>query len=602
MNRNKSRCAFVLCIALITLAIGAFALSGCKSETDDGKKECVHRWTDEWESNGTSHFHTCLLCDKKKDVYHCDFHNSLCNVCGNSTVYGDAAIITEYDEYFGAVPEPGYLFRLTDKFEGEYFEFPSEFAGKPIYQISSTSKKLKKFKIPDSVKVFENAGFKNCTSLTEVDIPATIDALPAELFFGCTALSKVVLHDGLKTIGGMAFGRCTALRQITVPRSVKEMRETVFYECTALSEMVIPDSVETLRGGTFIGCTALEKAEIYGKGDHLTLSSTFRDCRSLTEVILTDNVAILAGTFQNCSSLKNVVIPDSVTELRSSVFQNCSSLKNVVIPDSVTEIGDNAFHKCAKLTSVKLPADIQTVESMAFAESGLTDLTVSESSANTLTYAANSCVSDTPWYDDQPDGPVYLGKVLIDIKGTPADGTFIDYIRDDTVALGFRSTANLNNYKGVIGFIIPPSVKYIWDGNLLYNNVTSMVLPGTVECIFLSSFTVGTTVYTDAQPIPPLWFLYHPAHIRFGNNTYMFYGCTLSDDKSYVVSITKSGDCIQKNPQHNIAELQIPKAPLRKGYVFVGWAVTPNGNAEYYMETLADAPDGTLYAVWEKVE
>lgn len=600
MIRNKLRFAFICCIALITLALGAFALSGCNSETDGGKKECVHRWTDEWESDGTSHFHTCLLCDEKKDVTHCDFHNSLCKVCGNTTVYGDAAVITEYSELFGAVPEPGYSFTLTDKFDGEYFEFPCEFAGKPIYQIGSTSKKIKKFKIPDSVKVFENAGFRNCTALTEADIPATIDALPAELFFGCTALSKVVLHDGLKTIGGMAFGRCTALRQITIPRSVKEMRETVFYECTALSEIVIPDSVETLRSGTFIGCAALEKAEIYGKGDHLTLSSTFRDCRSLKEVILTDNVAILAGTFQNCGSLKNIVIPDSVKKIEDLTFQNCGSLKNVVIPDSVTEIGDSAFNKCVELTDIKLPAEIQTVESMAFAESGLTSLTVPESSAKTLTYVAQSCIWSTPWYDSQPDGPLYIGKVLIDIKGTPADGTFIDNIRDDTIALGFRATAKYTYYKGITGFIIPPSVKYIWEGNMLFDNATSMILPSTVEYIGLSSFSVGMAVYTDAQPVPPLWFLNHPLHVRFGNNMYMFYGCTLSDDKSYVVSISKNDVCIQRNPEYK--NIIPPNAPLRKGYVFGGWAVTPNGSAEYDMETLADAPDGTLYAVWIKAE
>ena len=43
--------------------------------------------------------------------------------------------------------------------------------------------------------------------------------------------------------------------------------------------------------------------------------------------------------------------------------------------------------------------------------------------------------------------------------------------------------------------------------------------------------------------------------------------------------------------------------PVREGYTFGGWALSPNGKTEYLAGQLLSAPDGlVLYAVWIPAE
>ncbi|MBQ7324062.1 MAG: leucine-rich repeat protein [Clostridia bacterium] len=58
----------------------------------------------------------------------------------------------------------------------------------------------------------------------------------------------------------------------------------------------------------------------------------------------------------NCTET-NLIIPSThggkpVREIGNSAFRDCSSLTSVVIGDSVTSIGNSAFYDCTKLTSV----------------------------------------------------------------------------------------------------------------------------------------------------------------------------------------------------------------------------------------------------------
>jgi hypothetical protein len=56
--------------------------------------------------------------------------------------------------------------------------------------------------------------------------------------------------------------------------------------------------------------------------------------------------------FRNCTSLTSVIIPDSVEIIGSGAFRGCSSLTSVTIPSWVTSIEIYAFYDCTSLTSV----------------------------------------------------------------------------------------------------------------------------------------------------------------------------------------------------------------------------------------------------------
>ena len=104
-----------------------------------------------------------------------------------------------------------------------------------------------------------------------------------------------------------------------------------------------------------------------------------------------------------------------------------------MIPNSVISIGKEVFNKCSQLASIDIPNSVSSIGTDAFL--------------------------GTPWYDNQPEGVVYAGKVLYKFKGTMPDGTKIQ-IEDGTLGIAggaFRGCAGLNSVT------IPSSVISIGD-------------------------------------------------------------------------------------------------------------------------------------------
>ena len=77
--------------------------------------------------------------------------------------------------------------------------------------------------------------FSYCTALTSIEIPASVETIEAAAFKGCSSLATVTFENGsqLKTIGGGssyygAFSDCTALTSIEIPASVETIKASAF--------------------------------------------------------------------------------------------------------------------------------------------------------------------------------------------------------------------------------------------------------------------------------------------------------------------------------------------------------------------------------------
>ena len=152
-------------------------------------------------------------------------------------------------------------------------------------------------------------------------------------------------------------------------------------------------------------------------------------------VTFKDNVcevtSIGSCAFFLCSGLTSVTIPNSVTSIEHLAFSGCSGLTSVTIPTSVTSIGYSAFSGCTGLTSITFPTSVTSIAPDAF--------------------------DNTPWYNNQPDGIVYVGKMVYKFKGTMPDGKKIK-IKDGT--LGILDNA-FYYCSGLTSVTIPNSVTSI---------------------------------------------------------------------------------------------------------------------------------------------
>lgn len=78
------------------------------------------------------------------------------------------------------------------------------------------------------------------------------------------------------------------------------------------------------------------------------------------------------------------------------------------------------------------------------------------------------CFDDTAWYHAKADGPVYLGNILVDYKGTmPEDYTL--YIPATVKGIAARAFGGQKNLKAII---IPDGVSFI--GNSIFANCSSL--------------------------------------------------------------------------------------------------------------------------------
>lgn len=105
-----------------------------------------------------------------------------------------------------------------------------------------------------------NGWFKNCTSLESVVFADGLLRLENYAFENCSALTFVRLPSTLQRLGAGygAFKNCTSLASITVPAGVTAIENSEFVGCTSLKEVLIEGSVKTIGVSSFEGCASLD--------------------------------------------------------------------------------------------------------------------------------------------------------------------------------------------------------------------------------------------------------------------------------------------------------------------------------------------------------
>ena len=201
---------------------------------------------------------------------------------------------------------------------------------------------------------YYGGAFSDCTALTSIEIPASVETIGNTAFSDCSSLATVTFEKGsrLKTIGNNAYYRCTSLTSIEIPASVETIEKKAFMHCSSLATVTFEkgSQLKTIAGdsydGAFSDCTALTSIEIPASVETIE-ATAFSDCSQLTTV-----------TFEKGSLLKTIGGGYSSSSHFGTysdyygAFSDCSSLTSIEIPASVETIEATAFKRCSKLTTV----------------------------------------------------------------------------------------------------------------------------------------------------------------------------------------------------------------------------------------------------------
>ena len=247
---------------------------------------------------------------------------------------------------------------------------PSTLGGYPVTSIGTVAfygcSALTSVVIPEGVTSIGERAFSWCSSLTSVVIPESVTSIGRWTFSDCSALTSVVIPEGVTSIGESAFSFCDSLTSVVIPEGVTSICDSAFEGCSSLTSVVIPEGVTTIGDAAFYGCSSLTSVVI-PKSMTTIGDWAFEGCSSLTSVVIPEGVTSIGDdAFSWCDSLTSVVIPESVTTIGDGAFSDCSSLTSVVIPEGVTSIGERAFSWCSSLTSVVIPEGVTSIGESAF--------------------------------------------------------------------------------------------------------------------------------------------------------------------------------------------------------------------------------------------
>ena len=250
--------------------------------------------------------------------------------------------------------------------------------------------------------------FADCTALTSIEIPASVETIEAAAFMRCSKLATVTFEKGsqLKTIGGDysssyyygVFSDCTALKSIEIPASVETIEAAAFMRCSKLATVTFEkgSQLKTIGGdysssyyyGVFSDCTALKSIEIPASVETIE-AAAFKGCSSLATVTFEKGSQLKTigggyssyypnyyGAFADCTALTSIEIPASVETIEAAAFMRCSKLATVTFEkgSQLKTIGGDysssyyygVFSDCTALKSIEIPASVETIEAAAF--------------------------------------------------------------------------------------------------------------------------------------------------------------------------------------------------------------------------------------------
>ena len=210
------------------------------------------------------------------------------------------------------------------------------------------------------------------------------------------------------SIGEYAFYGCSALTELVIPYSVESIGNNVFYGCSQLEHITIEDGETTLYLGynynatpymaLFFGCpikTLYVGRDLYAYYDN-PYRSPFYACTTLTDVIISNTVTSIGNyMFYGCSGLTSLTIPNSVTSIGDYTFYGCSNVKQIILGEVLERIGSKAFAECRKLENVySYAVRYPTASDDAFNNSYVDYVTLHVPAQSVVQYK-----NHTPWSD-----------------------------------------------------------------------------------------------------------------------------------------------------------------------------------------------------------
>ena len=226
---------------------------------------------------------------------------------------------------------------------------------------------LQSVTLPASLTSLGVWAFAECSQLQSVLLGASVSSVGEGAFSFCPQLQSIrvsasnadycSVDDALFTRDQRTLVACPGGKRGAwhLPATVDSIGNQAFYGCHALQSVTLPARLTALGDNPFVFCDQL--SEIF-------VSSDNQDYTSHDGVLL--NKQQTAVVYFPNAKPGAYTVPSGVTELSHGPFMQSHRLTSLTVPDTVTSIGDWTFWGCDSLGSVSLPTTLGALGDRVF--------------------------------------------------------------------------------------------------------------------------------------------------------------------------------------------------------------------------------------------
>ncbi len=182
-----------------------------------------------------------------------------------------------------------------------------------------------------------------------------------------------------------------------------------------ITTLSLPNCVTSVRDNVFNDCTEITSAKMNGQK-----LNGFGDANTKLT-----HLEIISGALSyndNCKYVTHLTIGKSVSSIVILAWADSKNLVSLTFEEGFSgKVKSNAFQNCTKLSEINIPDSLVELEFKVF--------------------------ENTAWYNSQPDGEVYLGKIFYAYKGEMPENTSV-VLKEDTLAIAgnaFDGKTNLTS-------------------------------------------------------------------------------------------------------------------------------------------------------------
>ncbi len=424
------------------------------------------------------------------------------------------------------------------------------------------------------MKIIGDYAFFGCQALTSMVIPNSVDSIGNSIFYYCNNMTSVKFGTGLTKIGRTIFLNCPRMKTIEVDKdnAVFDSRNN----CNAI--------IETATDKLITGC----QSTVIPNDVKIIGQYAFYECEGFTGVEFPDGLeAIEKGAFYNCQGLTAIMIPASVTSIEAEAFsfchclasvkvnpsntvydsrENCNAIieaatselilgcKNTVIPSGIQSIGECAFEGCRDMIEIEIPNSVTRIGRLAFnCCHSLSSVTIPDGVATIEQASFRGCSKLKE---------IHIPNSVTRIEGCAFnDCSSIKSIEIPNSVKSIDRQA-FSSCKGLLSVTLPEGLACISDGTFSFcSNLASIEIPSSVT-------TIGETAFEYCQSLVSVTI---PANVKNIGDKSFYYCLALTSLYLLPQVPPTSSNWVADSQVYESCTLYVPKGSEEAYAAAEGW-------------------------------